>query len=65
MSTEKRISVRLDPQTHLRFKLATVRQGLEMSNVVRTLVDEWLDDNDPIRRHNETPAVPPRNTLRG
>ncbi|MBM4466498.1 MAG: hypothetical protein FJ014_13245 [Chloroflexi bacterium] len=47
---EKRLVVRLDPQIFLRFKVLTTLKGLNMSDVIRQLIENWLRENEPARQ---------------
>ena len=44
---EKRLVVRLDPQIFVRFKALTALKGINMSDVIRQLIENWLRENEP------------------
>ena len=42
----RRVNVNLDEETHIRFKTACAKNGTNISNVVKELVDKWLADKE-------------------
>lgn len=43
---QKRVNVNFDEDKHLRFKAACVKQGTSISDVIKKLVDNWLQENE-------------------
>jgi len=42
----KRLAIMIDVELHRRFKALTARRGLDMSKVIRELMQDWLDENE-------------------
>lgn len=50
------LGVRVDPETHKSFKLWCVRRGLNMSDVVRQLVESWIAEQERLDKSSEPEA---------
>ena len=42
----KRLAVLIDAELHRRFKTLVTQKGLDMSEVVRDLLQRWLQENE-------------------
>jgi len=46
MTPVKRLAVLIDTELHRRFKSLVADKGLDMSKVIRELVERWLKENE-------------------
>ena len=42
----KRVNVNFDEDKHTRFKAACAKRGISITDVLSSLVDDWLKDNE-------------------
>jgi len=43
---QKRVNVNFDEDKHTRFKAACAKRGTSITDVLSSLVDDWLKDNE-------------------
>jgi hypothetical protein len=43
---QKRVNVNFDEAIHIRFKATCAKQGTSITDVIKDLVDNWLQENE-------------------
>lgn len=47
------VGVRLDPEIHRNFKLWCVRRGRTMTDVMRSLIEDWISEQEQVAKMQE------------